>query len=251
MSAADRFLPPELARSSGFEHVFVRPSQTETIRRDLILAHCAGHVSDGDAEPFLLGVRDCLDGISLGGHGFAISSGFLDRRLLPGAFDNPDACAQRLARIFGEPANSSGTAGMREWLDWAQRHPEERLNWRDRFFIEQRQAGWLSSKEQLYDMGDLERFHILNASRTSALLLGIPEPQRHGSLIQKELIGRIAPDLLQYPFNPPDRYFGVLKAFTVRSREDPFYFVRKSARKLTSLSRRLLARTRPNTSLPY
>lgn len=88
---------------------------------------------------------------------------------------------------------STEVAGIREWLQWAIANPQEHLDWRDRFFIEQRQAGWLSSKEQLYDLTKLERFPILNAARNYALLLGLEESQRLGSLVQVELLRRLNP----------------------------------------------------------
>ncbi len=232
MSVADRLLPPKLAQELGFEHVFVQGHKRRHVRKSLVAEHCAGHVSDGDADLFLSGVRDSLDGISFGGHGFAVSSGFWKLRLLPDCFDNPEIGSQQLARLLGEPLHSTATAGIGQWLEWVHQHPHERLDWRDRFFIEQRQAGWLSSKEQMYDMGGFERFPILNAARTSALLLSLEEHQRLGSVVQVELIRRIAPELLRYPFNPPDWHFGVGKALAIRTWQDPFYMLRKLDNKL-------------------
>jgi hypothetical protein len=232
MSVADRLLPPKLAQELGFEHVFVRGRRRGRVRSDLVAEHCAGHVSEGDAEPFLSGVRDSLDGISFGGHGFALAGGFWKLRLLPACCDDPEANARQLARLFAEPLHSTATAGIREWLNWVRQTPHENLDWRDRFFIEQRQAGWLSSKEQLYDLGEIERFFILNAARTSALLLGLEERRRLGSVVQVELIRSIAPELLRYPFNPPDRYFGIIRALAIRARQDPFYGLRKLDNKL-------------------
>jgi hypothetical protein len=222
--------------------VFIRSRRREHIRSSLVANHCAGHVSDGDAEPFLSGVRDSLDGISFGGHGFALASGFWKLRLLPACCDNPEFGAQRLARLFGEPLGSTATAGVRDWLEWALQHPHEKLDWRDRFFIEQRQAGWLSSKEQLYDLGGPERFPVLNAARTYALLLGLDEHQRLGSVVQVELMRRIAPELLRYPFNPPDRHFGIFRAFAIRARQDPLSVSRKVGKKLRWMWRSLVVR---------
>ena len=247
MSVADRVLPPKLAQELGFEHVFVQSGEREPLRRDLVLDHCAGHVSDGDAEPFLSGVRDSLTGISFGGHGFALASGFWKLRTLPAHCEDPEVGSQHLARLFGEPLNSTATAGVREWLEWALQHPQQNLDWRDRFFIEQRQAGWLSSKEQLYDLGVLDRFPVLNAARTYAFLLGLEPSQRHGSVVQAELIRRVAPELLRYPFNPPDRHFGILRGFAIRSRHDPLYLLRRLDNKLRWMWRAFLARATLST----
>lgn len=242
MSVADRLLPPKLAQQLGFEHVFVRGRGRGHVRKNLVAEHCAGHVSDGDAEPFLSGVRESLDGIAFGGHCFAVASGFWKLRLLPDCCDNPEVGSRQLARLLGEPLNSTATAGVREWLEWVLQTPHAHLDWRDRFFMEQRLAGWLSSKEQMYDLGGFERFPILNAARTYALLLSLKEHQRLGSGVQVELIRRIAPELLRYPFNPPDWHFGVGRALAIRTRQDPLYMLRKLDNKLRWMWRSFSAR---------
>lgn len=76
MSVADHLLPPKLAHECGYEHIFLRGCKVNSDCKRLVTEHSAGHVSDGDAEPFVQGVRDDLKGVSFGGHGFAIASGF-------------------------------------------------------------------------------------------------------------------------------------------------------------------------------
>ncbi len=212
-SLPDRSLPRRLARDCGYELIFVRPGKTHPERRRLLAEHSSGHISAGDAEPVIKGIRDELEGISFGGHGFAIASGFGKLHTLPDHPRSAELGARAIAGLFGEPAKSTAVEGLCEWLLWTDAHPVEHFNWRDRFFSEQRQAGWLSSKEQVYDLQALRRFPILNSARTYALLLGVPTEQRHGSQIQFDLIARLAPDLLRYPFNPPDPYSALLRSW--------------------------------------
>lgn len=235
MSVADRLLPPKLARECGYEHRFLWGRKPQPERRQLIAEHSAGHVSDGDGEPFVQGVRDGLEGICLGGHSFEVASGFGSLRQLPETVGDPEVAVQQIAQLFNEPLNSTAIAGIREWLDWALQTPHPHLDWRDRFYIEQRQAGWASAKEQVYDMARVERFFVLNAARNYSLLLGLPSEQRLGAIHQIELIRRIVPELLQYPFNPPDQYFGTLRVAAVKSASDPLYGYRKVAGKLERL----------------
>lgn len=224
MSVADRILPPKLARQCRIPHVFLRnkPLQEQQPRRLLVRQHAGNNVSDGDAEPFVTGVRDKLRGISFGGHGFAIASGFHTLRQLPATF-TPDEGAVQIAQLFDEPADSSAVEGMKEWLSWVQQHPQPHLDWRDRFFLEQRQASWLSSKEQVYDLTDLIRFPILNASRTYSLLLSIPGTKRLGSLVQVALLKRLAPQLCRYPFNPADEQFNRWLRMAIATKDNPKY----------------------------
>ncbi|WP_421655575.1 hypothetical protein [Leptothermofonsia sp. ETS-13] len=242
MSVADRVLPPKLAHACGYKHHFFHGAPRQPERKQLVVDHTAGHISDGDAEPFLKGVRDGISGIFFGGHGFAIASGFASLRRLPATIEEAATTAKQIAQLFQEPSGSTATAGLQAWLEWVLNYPQAHLDWRDRFFIEQRQAGWLSSKEQLYDLNQLERFPILNAARNYALLLGLQERDRLGSLVQVELIQRVAPELLQYPFNPTDLQFGLLQAIASKSSDLPSYVLHKGVGKLRWMWRSMVWR---------
>ncbi|MEL6814898.1 MAG: hypothetical protein AAFN12_15815 [Cyanobacteria bacterium J06560_2] len=237
MSVADYRLPPQLARACGYQHRYLKSRRRNLQRGPLLAEHSAGYVSAGDAKPFLQGVRDGLTGISIGGHGFAIASGFSHLRSLPATCENADTGAAQIAKVMREPADSSAVIGLRAWLRWALQNPQAHLDWRDRFFIEQRQAGWLSAKEQVYDLLPLERFPILNAGRTYALLLSLPENQRLNSLVQADLIAQIAPELAAYPYNPKDAHFGLFTAIASKGTHAPMYFYRKVTDKLQRMTR--------------
>jgi hypothetical protein len=212
MSVADRVLPPQLARAAGYGHTLVHAmaEPDPAARAALIAEHSGGSVSDGDAEHLRRGVRDGMTGLSFGGHGFSAFSGFGWTTGLTFAVGSAADGASRLVAAFGEPAGGSAERGLRAWLDWAiGTAPEpEGMDWRDRFFLEQRMAGWLAAKEQLYDAGTLERFPVLNAARTYALgLRGLPEQARRGGRLQAELTRLLCPALADFPWNPPGRYF--------------------------------------------
>ncbi|WP_448563822.1 hypothetical protein [Thalassotalea ganghwensis] len=70
------------------------------------------------------------------------------------------------------------------------------LGFRDRFYLEQRISGWLSSLEQAADITDFERIHPANCQDIIELL---SLAQRHP---QPEIIARLKPELLETPFNP-------------------------------------------------
>ncbi|MEO0373584.1 MAG: hypothetical protein AAF329_02935 [Cyanobacteria bacterium P01_A01_bin.17] len=237
MSIADQRLPPLLAKVCGYSHTFLHRDQRFPERQALVAAHSGGQISAGDAEPFVRGDRDQLKGLAFGGHGFAIASGFWRLRELPEVLPNPETGAKLIAQLFQEPSQSSAAAGLKEWLDWIARHPQPHLNWCDRFFIEQRQAGWLSAKEQVYDLTDLVRFPILNCAYLYALLLSIPESQRLNSLIQEALIRQTVPELLDYPFNPDDLSFGPLQILSTKAHSLPRYLLGKAASKTRWLLR--------------
>lgn len=227
MSVADRIFPPKLAEECGYTHAFIRNPNRYPERKKLAEEQTACHVSQGDAEPFIQGVRDSLQGISFGGHGFGVAKSFAGLPTLPKNPPSAKEGAILIANLFQEPTTSSATAGLEEWLNWVQDHPQENLNWRDRFYIEQRHAGWLSSKEQLYDLNDLVRFPLLNSAFLNSLFLSIAEEKRLNSGIQKDLIHKLAPELKKYPFNPDDLYFNPVQIVISKGKDLPKYALLK------------------------
>jgi hypothetical protein len=232
MSAADRLIPPQLAEALGRPlQVHRRPrrqrGQAVRARWQLVLAHSGGHVSEGDAQPLLYGARDSLEGISLGGWLFGIVNA--QRRELPPTIDDPAYVARLVGRASGEPEASRAEIALREWLEWVVRNPQEHLDWRDRMTLEQRMAGWQSSKEQVYDLARLERFPAVNAARSWALWLEIDESRRRTRQHQRDLVERLCPALAGIPANPPDRYFGALPIVRVKLRDDPLGLARRGA----------------------
>jgi hypothetical protein len=223
MSVADQLLPPTLARVSGYEHVFMRAHRRDSERQALMAEHCVGHVSEGDAVPFLQRERDGLEGIAFGGHAFEIFSGDYERLEHMPTIPDVDMTAQQIVQRYREPMHSSATADLRAWLAWIVAHPLKQLDWRDRFYLEQENAGWLSSKEQLYDLDHVERFPVLNAARNYALLLALLPEYTAKPSVQLDIIRHVAPDLLTYPFNPDDLSFGIWQVVVCKSFDLPQY----------------------------
>jgi hypothetical protein len=242
MTPSDRLIPPQLARALGRELAVHRGRRRRRHdagreRLPLVMAHSAGHVSEGDAQPLLHGTRDALDGISTGGWGLGVGKAF-NRGQLPRRMADPGETARRLAEAAGESEGSSAVTGLREWLEWTFRTPREHLDWRDRFYIEQRMAGWQSSKEQVYDMVALERFPVINAGRCYALLLEIDEPSRAAQRHQRDLVERLCPALAGYQANPPTRELGLARVLAVKLRDDPAGVIRTGWRRAMTPLRR-------------
>lgn len=225
-SLADLRLPPVLAGIAGVEHAFVDGARTADAA-SLVSEHTGGHVGAGDAEPFLHGDRARLGGRMIGGWGSAMGREFRDLSTGP---NDPLDDVDSLRRALRLTDRSPSAVAFDEWLQWVSESPQPSLELRDRFSIEQRYAGWLSSKEQLYDLDAVERVPLLNASRIIGMLLSLPEEARVTRRWQHELIGQIAPDLAALPYNPPDRFFGVVPAVWHRARH-PLVSARRVGRR--------------------
>ncbi|MEO1015920.1 MAG: hypothetical protein AAFX08_12100 [Pseudomonadota bacterium] len=236
MSVADIVLPPALAAQCGVDHVFLKSRSADHRRRGLAAEHAFNHLSDGDALPFLRGERDELSGLAIGGHAFEMFSGdYGPLEPLKEILDTQEH-ADRIAAAFGYNAGSPAALALKDWITWAVSDAERGMDWRDRFFIEQDNGGWLSAKEQLYDLNAVERFPVLNAARNYALLLSLPDDLTDKSKVQLEIIRRTAPDLLDYPFNPPDLTFGLRRLVAAKAEHLPAYMLGRLARRLRRIA---------------
>jgi hypothetical protein len=93
---------------------------------------------------------------------------------------------------------------MTQWLTWSQTAPEPTLDWRDRYFHEQRMSGWLGSIEQGLDCTPYVSIQPANCFALLSELLSFEPTMRSTSEHQRLLIERMAPDLLGRPVNPYD-----------------------------------------------
>jgi hypothetical protein len=139
------------------------------------------------------------DAVVIRGGLFEVARLFYHRQLpaldAPGAQDMTAAVERAMGR----------REGIATWAEWAAARPWHTIDWRDRFYLEQRVGGWLAALEQALDLCAPERLHLANSDRTLAALLSIPVEQRTGDGHHRVLVERFAPQLLTLPLNPPER----------------------------------------------
>ncbi len=206
MDAADRRLPPRLARAAGVEHRFVGKGRRSEAHARLWDEHTA-HQSPGVDRDYV------ADGqwAALPGAGFVLRGGvFGVGRCIywPRLPDRPppaaaDALATRL-KIDRHEQNRGLGRGLSDWVDWCAEAQEPGLDWRDRLYWEQRVGGWLADIEQGLDLVPHERAHLVNCRETLTALVAFEAEDRRTGGHQRSLIERLAPELLRWPINPPD-----------------------------------------------
>jgi hypothetical protein len=210
MADADLRLPPLLAHEVGCEHRLLQPGPLVRSRRALFDAHTAGHCVDGDRGDrrfFAHGQWEMIPApaLILRGGVFEIGRCYFHRKFPePVADDLLELIATRFN--FSEfHANSfAHLGGIAEWVEWTTRTAPAALDWRDRLYLEQRIAGWVSSIEQALDLTSYDRAYIANCHAYIATVLTLPEAVRRSSQHHVDLIRRMAPQLLRFPFNPSD-----------------------------------------------
>ena len=86
-----------------------------------------------------------------------------------------------------------------DWLDWVAATPFE-FDPRDRLYLEQRIGAWGSSNEQALSATQRRRINPMNADYIYARMNLIPAPTKSNNAWLKDIIGELAPQLLEVPF---------------------------------------------------
>lgn len=199
LTLTDFDLPPKIARALQVKHQYIKKGPFSAEKERLYTAHTAGNIDDADKEMFTHGQWDHFgkgDLILRGGvFGVAKCFGY-------NWFDPPMEIAS-LRKRYRLPHDEDNfyIQALKEWMKWVEHTPTEGLDWRDRFYLEQRVGGWLSAIEQSLDLRGTERFYIINSHEIISLFYSIPEAKRRTSQAHIDLIERMVPALLQYAFN--------------------------------------------------
>lgn len=234
ISSADRDLPPQLAHAVGVPHRYIRMGASLDIARlKLWDEHTAGMAVDADRAVFAAGQLDELAKADFDlGDFYEIGRGYYDH-VLPVERD----IAETILRELPSPRAED----VRAWVAWMQAHPAE-LDWRDRFYLEQRLGGWLAAIDQGLDLAGVSKIHLASCTNFIAEGLSLPYAMRRAGTPHDELIRRMAPKLLEFPVNPPgplsERIRHRVNRELMELRTGPNYVKRRARRLRTRLRNR-------------
>lgn len=223
MPRADRRFPPLLALAAGYDHRVIRGRGFSHSRLALFDRHTAMQCMGPDRTYFVKGYWEAIPGnvVVLPGGGFPVMQGYYNDLLPPNLPEDPGAAARVLEtalRIRSTYANSSAHRdGVREWTEWILKYPTPGIDWRNRYYMEQRSGGWRAAIEQARDLTGHEGAFIANGRRIYSLLALLPPEMRRHKDFSVEMIRQAAPALLEYPINPRDPL--VIKALRRAKRE--------------------------------
>ena len=232
---ADRELPPQIARACGIEHRFVKASRTDSRRLELWDRHTAGQAVDADAGFFAAGQLEHLAGagVELYSNVLEVGRGYY-KAALPA--DLPPTPAETAAVVDRE-LPSARPEGVLAWAQWLHATHDARWDWRERFYVEQRLAGWLGAIGQGIDLTGIPRVHPANCAAYLADTLGIVPSIRESGRHQDDLTERLSPSLAGFPVNPPSglaerlRARGRREAAELKTHGSPARYVRQRVRR--------------------
>jgi hypothetical protein len=209
MLTGDRRLPPVLSKAVGLEHRLIRRRRSSRRRAEVWEAHTAGHSGDVDRTLFVRGQWSSFDVQTtvLRGGVFEVGRSYYWPQIPPmhGATEQElvDFILRRYKADEYQPNSSPHRDGTRSWVQWINANPD-RVDWRERLYWEQRDGAWLSGIEQGLDLTGSDRVEPANCGYLVGCMLGIADDRRVPATFMRDLIERMAPQLLRYPVNPPN-----------------------------------------------
>ena len=103
----------------------------------------------------------------------------------------------------GAPGPTALTDALDDWKAWRGAHLDG-LDWLAALYLDQRLGAWRATYELGYDLLPGVSLHPANNARIlSGMITPQPVDQRSGRL-QRAVIEKLAPRLLDFPINPPD-----------------------------------------------
>ena len=200
---SDADIPKKLARISGVPHRLIRRQGRHYQNWEAFNVHTSGHSVEMDRDYMLYQQFNALEAdntILLRGGGFEVGRCAYYPWLPAAPLDGNGISAI-------QKGNGVQGSSWCKWMDWVKKTPQVTLDWRDRYYIEQRLAGWLSSTEQALDMVNIERQIPANSTLFFNVMLALPEAVRKTKIQMTDLIKYLSPQLLEVPINPPVSFY--------------------------------------------
>ena len=203
LASPDLRIASELCRVAGLTHHTLRcpksmgePFQSVFLQNHDPAHRCWGRISQG--------VLDRLPENAIwvrGNVSEVVRCVYYGNGVHPESLDGAD-----LARRCKMPVSDFTRRHFDAWLREAESHANLGYKLLSLFFLEHRMANWLAASQTQYDIV-CDTFSPYANRRLYSLLLATPvglrvQPQ---CVIYHELIRRMWPELLQFPFNPPNR----------------------------------------------
>ena len=196
-------IPRALAKIAGKKYTLVKRKSRVSKNWDSYNTHTSGHSVENDRNYAAYQQFDQLEGDNtflLRGNCFEIS-----RRYYHKWFGADVMSGEKISATV--KGNEAQAQSWNQWLEWFYKTPQVTMDWRERFFIEQRLAGWHASTEQALDMVNIDRLVPANSFLFYNIHLALPEEIRKTKAPVTDLLNRLAPQVLQVPINPPLNYY--------------------------------------------
>lgn len=202
ISNADIQIPKTLSEKFKFKHVFIpRDNKLSMEKINEFDMHTSKNCVDADRLFYGYNQFEVLEkekNIVLRGGIWEVARGFYSKILIKDG-DKIEKIKSLTNTFTNINKSELHYQSLNLWLD--KLIDRNDMDWRDRFYLEQRVGSWLSSIEQALDLTSLDRIHPLNNIELISILMSIPPDERYNGKHQCMIIKECCPELIKYPFN--------------------------------------------------
>jgi hypothetical protein len=212
LAQADHDLPPRLAARIGVAHSFQDLPELNVVevraRQAAIIAHMDRAIFHPSATLCATGRTDHLHDPGLtvaAGHGFEIGRCAQWARFFRSGLNERSPTPGGLLRSFFHARPTPLSLWMDAMTEWQRSLTDPiplDLDWRDRFYLEQRFGAWAATVQRTMDVMDGHFFYPANCLWIAHLLLQYSPRERRMGFAQRSAIELLAPPLAEFPFNP-------------------------------------------------
>jgi hypothetical protein len=215
LSHADKSIPVKLSKKFNFSFTFIkRTSPLDKEKYNQYIQHSSGEAIDAGLLFYSHDQYESLafkskndKKIILRGGVWEVGRKIFTTACIDVSLTEEEDIVDNFKQCFPIIAESPlHERSIRLWLKHTKK-TSSNLGFKDRFYLEQRVSGWLSSLEQAADLTCFDRIHPANCQDIIDLLSlcsGHPQP---------EMMKVICPDLLKTPFNKKSPKEFLLKSF--------------------------------------
>jgi hypothetical protein len=207
----DLVLAPRVAACVGVAHMIRRPPSVDLTEVEARIAAISKHMDGANFHPATEYDDDLMNdsGITIA-HGNCFEVGrcyYWTKFTNVGLIEPPTDPDQILAAFTfrsswrPEPVELWRRA-LQSWIDSLSDHVPLALDWRDRFYLDQRLGSWNSAVQRASDVFNSTFFYPGNCLSIFNLLLQSDPARRKEGFAQREVIRLLAPHLPKIPFNP-------------------------------------------------
>lgn len=210
LAYADRTLPPKLARACGVAHRFVGRRAAgpdgQPLRCAVALEQTDGIRNHPIFQAYVEGRLHDVPGMTIAhSHVLDIGRCIFWSRLQRFGATPPSNSAAMIDDLFSgvrpEPYDRWRRA-LDQWLASLREPSPIPMDWRDRFYHEQRIGAWASGLRLITDLTDGVDFFPADCAWVIRALLEYPVQARRAGVHQKALVRQLMPALARYPVNP-------------------------------------------------
>lgn len=199
ISASDKNVPARLAKRFGVEHRYITKGKFDSGMLEDYLRFTNGNSNGADAEFYSYGQFSKFPKDSI-----LIRSGLYEagQTYSRGLFQNSvESMQSEIINYYGIKENDVKYVAFYRWLDYVKDNPIDKIDLRDRLYVEQRAGGWVSAIEQSLDINDFTSIQIANSRELLSILLSANDEERRELSLSYQTIGLLAHEALEFDVN--------------------------------------------------